>query len=510
MQVLIRRNGTLIDLSPDGQSPLPEELHHLLLSHMKYDHVKLLRGQDSYDPETGEHENVKITPTNLYRWDQHGKLVTGYGYIPKVMRVLQAAGHSVNYIDVSPARPRPDCYVPDWDNVHQHFEFRARQEECLQAINNAWGGVINATMGFGKTELFRALCHLYPLARIAIVVKPKDVAARIVRQLTQDFPGVGQVGGGQNYQGERITVFTGGSTKHSDGDYDFLFCDEVHQLMSKKMSEDLGSAFRQTRNYGFTGTPEGRLDKAHAKLEMFFGPQIFYMPYPEAVELGLVVPINVRWIKMPFPTDPAAGKAGTPRDRWGIWRHDVRHAAFAADIRENYNNNEQILMAVATVDHAIYLWRHLPDFTLCYSNAEEKNFQRYKSTGMIPHSFEPMTQSRRDSLRNAFEQGTLRRVIATDIWSTGVDFRELQVLYRCDARESEILDSQWPGRVSRLYDDKACGEVVDALDLWNKTYERKSRTRRRHYRAHGWSETGWPISRRARSAKNKATPLFDQ
>lgn len=493
MRLLIRRLGTLIDVSPDGRTPLPPEILQQLAPHLTYDHKTVLRGHDAWDPATGAREGIQIESRDLFRLEQ-GRLTTGYGFIPKLTRLLQGAGHNVHYMDLTPPRQRPDCYTPDWDNLHRHFEPRARQIECLENIVQVEGGIINATMGFGKTHLFSAMCWLYPHAKIAIVVKPKDVAARIVRQLTRHFPNVGMIGGGKKVKGERITVFTAGSMHHSDGDFDFLLADEAHQLMASKLSESLGRSFRQTRNFGFTATPEGRMDGAHVKLEMFFGPEIFRLLYPEAVRLGLVVPIRVRWLPMRLDCNPAHNKTGVSRMRWGIWRNQARNAVFASDARQ-YDNDTQVLMAVATVDHAIHLWNLLPEFTLCYSNSEDVDFDGYKRSGLLPQNFRPINSARRDEFRTAFEEGRLKKVIATDVWSTGVDFEQLQVLYRCDARESEELSSQWGGRPSRIYDGKEYSEVIDAIDYFDKTLERKSLKRKSHYRRHEW-EQDWPKPRR--------------
>jgi hypothetical protein len=500
MQLLIRRSGTLIDLSPDGRSPLPSLLIEEIAPHLTYEHKTVLRGHDAWCPASGSREGMRIESRNLFRLEQ-GRLTTGYGFIPKLTRLLEGAGHQVRIMDISPPRERPDCYTLDWANLMRHFEPRPRQLECLARIGSSYGGIINAAMGFGKTHLFPAVCWLYPRAKVAIVVKPQDVAARIVRQLTRHFPNVGQVGGGGKTRGERITVYTAGSIHHCDGDYDILLCDEAHQLMSEQHSEDLGRYFRQTRNFGFTATPTGRLDGAHAKLEMFFGPEIFRLTYPEAVALGLVTPIRVRWLPIRTSYNPAHNKTGVSRMRWGIWRNEERNAIFARDVRETYGPDMQILMGVATFDHAIHLWNMLPEFTLCYSNSENIDFEGYKRSGMMPQNFQPITSARRDEYRTAFEEGRLKRVIATDVWSTGVDFEQLQVLYRLDARETETLSTQWGGRPSRLFAGKAYSEVIDGIDHFDKSLLRKSSTRKKHYAEQGW-EQDWPKVKRQNRIHN--------
>jgi superfamily II DNA or RNA helicase len=347
--------------------------------------------------------------------------------------------------------------------------------------------------------MFEAIAHLYPQAKIDICVKPKDVAGRIRRKLSRSLPDIGQVGGGKKRRGQRITVYTAGSTHHAEhSGADILLADEIHQLMTDNTSRALAQSWRNTRNFGFTATPEGRMDGAHAKLEMFFGPEIFRLLYPEAVELGLVVPIHVRWLPIHLTHNPALDKTGITKMRWGIWRNQDRNKMIADDVRANYPDPDtQVLILVDKVDHAVHLAQFLPEFSLCYGSMNEDKLEMYKRNHYLSENFAPTTPEVRERMRREFEAGKLKRVIATDIWATGVDFERLQVLYRADARESEIMDAQGPGRVSRLCDatGKESGEIVDCMDAFDKGFLRKSRSRKSSYKTLGWSQD-WPSGRR--------------
>jgi hypothetical protein len=492
MQIIIRRSGTLIDLSPDGYSPLPPQVVALLLPHLTYQYKKILRGPEAFDSVTGERHNVHIENRYLYTMEQ-GRLVTGYGFIPRFARLLTQHGFDVRLADISPPRERPDCYTTDWDTVWKTFQFRPRQVECLEAIANSGGGIIKAATGFGKTFAFEALSLLFPRAKIDIVVKFKDVAARIVRRLSRWLPLVGQVGGGKRTLG-RVTVYTADSLHLSDCDADFLFADEASKLMAESYVKEL-RRYRITRNYAFDATPFGRQDGSSARMEMFFGPVIFNLPYQEAMELGLVVPMRVRWLDINLDVNPAANKTGTPRMRWGIWRNDARNAIFAQDVRANYGPDVQVLMLCESFEHAVHLWQHLPEFELAYSNQDDAKIQAYIRNRMLPQQFIGMDARRRDGMRAAFEAGALKKVICTDIWSTGVDFEQLQVLYRVDGRESEDLATQAGGRPCRRFEGKEYGEVVDAFDRFDKGLRRKSEIRHKIYRQNGWAEPDWPVGR---------------
>ena len=497
MDLTIRRCGTLIDLGVGEQGAVPDQVVALLHPVLSYVYRKYQHGRPDYDVLTGERQKVTFEERAMYRIE-NGRLTTCYGLVPRIIQTLSRHGYRVEVTDISPPRPRPDAYVPDWDAVRREIVFRPRQLECLEAIARNPGGVIKAPTGFGKTHLIYALAVLYPRAKIDVVIKSKDVAARIVRQLSAHLPLVGMVGGGRRRRG-RVTVYTADSLHHSDGDADFLLGDEGHQLVAPRVAEVLGRVYRFSRNYAFTATPSGRFDGADARLEMFFGPQIFTMEYAEAVDLGLVVPVRVRWLPFRMERNPIAGvMSDTSRKRHGIWRNEERNRLIADDARRHYAD-KQVLILVETVEHAVFLWQHLPEYSLCYANLDEVRLAKYQRWELVPPDFEAMTPQRREAMRLAFERGELKKVIATDVWATGVDFASLQVVYSVSGRQSEIWDTQGPGRVSRTYDGKEYGEVVDVLDTFDARFLAKAQARYRHYRKLGWVQD-WPYGRRAISA----------
>ena len=479
----------MLDVSLPGLQPLPAAMLVMLGNEFSYQHKKLLRGHDRFGPD-GAASNMEIERRFMCRVEA-GRLVTGFGFLTRLVQVLNKYGCRVRYMDVTPPVD-PKIYTPDWDNVRMRVKFRARQEECLQQLANNQCGIVNATTGFGKTYMFEALCHLYPYAKFDIVVGLKDVANRIVRQLSGSIPNVGQIGGGKKKRGNRVNVYVSKSIHHArHTEANFLLADEAHTLMTPDIIRGIDDAWKFTRNFGFTASPTGRMDGAHAMLEMYFGPEIFTLSYQDAVELGLVVPIRVRWLPIRLDRNPVAGMDGVRRMRWGVWRNEERNRLIAEDVRKNYSDpNTQVLILTATTEHAVSLWQYLKEFSLCYGDIPSDKIIRYKRSGYLPANFIPMSATRREQLRDGFESGAVKRVIATDVWATGVDFANLQVLYRVDARESEILDIQGPGRVSRIAEGKQYGEVIDCYDVFDKNFKRKSDRRKASYKKLGWAQEG--------------------
>ena len=202
-----------------------------------------------------------------------------------------------------------------------------------------------------------------------------------------------------------------------------------------------------------------------------------------------MVPIRVRWLDVRGES-PCAGMVEVQRARWGLWRNERRNSIISAEAK-TFGDDEQVLIMVTTFEHAVHLKQHLPDFTLCYAErSDDTAFDRYVKAGMLSADEPKMTVQRRAQLREDFTSGKLKKVIATDVWSTGVSFNGLSILIRADARGSEIMDAQIPGRVCRLDQKtgKQEGLLIDCLDQFDSGYREAARKRRKNYEAKGWEQ----------------------
>lgn len=497
--VVIHRTGNVLTLTGPDNATLPDELIKKLTHDLRYSHIEQVHGQARRDPITGQRMFFQTKEYKLFRVE-HGHVILLSGYLARMINRLRKLGCTPLLPENTVERKRPNCYVPQWENLAGRIEFRPRQEECLQTIARTPCGIIKAVTGFGKTTLIGAAALLFPEAKIHVVTKSVDVAERIVRSLKRLLPKVGRVGDGWK-QWERVTVITAGSLAHSDGDADFLFADEVHQLATVNFSTALAARYRHSRNYGMSATPYARMDNAHAVLEPLFGPMVFELTYQNAVDLGLVVPVKVNWLPMRLRSNPAERYGNrVARKRYGIWTNRERNGIIADAVRE-YPESHQILILVETIEHAVHLGALLPEFSLVYGNMTPYDCAAYRKKKLLPEDYKPLNEFQKHDMRSAFESGELKRVIATDVWATGVDFEQLSVLVRADDRDSDIVDVQGPGRVSRIYTapdgtKKEFGEVLDCMDTFDPTFYRKSLGRRNSYKLLGW-EQNWHDAQRS-------------
>ncbi|TMJ00946.1 MAG: hypothetical protein E6G97_18610 [Alphaproteobacteria bacterium] len=487
MQVLVRRYGNLIELSSAG-GPLPADLDALLCAQLSYAHKRYVHSSER--SQTGG-SAVEVTRKALFDRDEKGRLCTCAGFLRRVQRVLKESGCEAAYQDKTPPA-RLEALRSDMDNVRRHFQFRPRQDEALQAILSHRSGVVEAPTGFGKMVLLTMVCLALPEAKIDVTTDSVSVVENLEEFLARHVK-VGRVGGGACKTGERVTVYTADSLHRSPCDADIVLVDEAHELMADQAASRL-QRYRFARMFGFTASPEGRFDGSDVRMEALFGETIFQLSYQEAVKLGLVVPIMVDWRDPPIPRPSYVPTHDTEKKRRLIWANEARNKA-VAEVARSFADDEQVLVLVDKVEHAIHLGACLPGWALVYGDREDKEMDSYHKRGLVGERA-GMNKAKRRAIRDAFLKGDIKKVIATGVWSRGVDFPELQVLIRADADTSRISSIQMPGRVSRITKliDKQVGLLVDFRDSFEPSLSRRADQRRGHYAKMGWEQVSWPSS----------------
>jgi superfamily II DNA or RNA helicase len=501
--VKITRRGPRLaihDLTPEIQALLHPEL--------SYSYVRQIRGAEYRRRRI----SAETLPVECYKvvTDKDGfakpQMITTAGWLNKINTKLREAGYRVFYKDNTPPSPGgPNVYKPLWQRLNG-VTFKWKQEEVLRLITQNPYGRIECPTGYGKSFLIKCLATILPYARFTVTTHSADVITMLYEDLAYQLPSVGLITGSRKILQERVMCVSGKSLHHAPLDSDFLLVDEVQEFATQ---DYLGrvAKFRRSRNFGFSANSEGdRNDGADFELEGPFGPPLITLQYADAVANECIVQIKFRMLDMHLKHNPCEG-LDTPetRNRHGLWRNDTRNAKFAAAVREY--PDAQVLCTVDTVEHACALKKHLPEFELVYSPAglDPEKRDRYTRWGWIPASEPVMTDERRLNLKRAFEQGKLKKAIATTVWNRGVNFTQLSVLARLDARASPVADKQIPGRLSRLDKEKNYGLLIDSADQFDDRFERKADQRRRQYKKLGWE---WIHERDAHQGKHTQKELF--
>lgn len=351
------------------------------------------------------------------------------------------------------------------------------------------GFIIKAPTGWGKTYLICQLCKILPETRIAIVVPGQTILKSVYNRLLEHIRDVGMVGAGSN-QISRVTLSTMESVDKLQGiEWDLLLFDECHRAAAPVTANNLAAVFPMAKCIGLSASPFGRSDGADPITEAIFGPVLYTVSYQEAVQQGSVVPIRVNVYRIDVGPN-LIGVKGTNLNKLGLWRNDRRNQ-FIAKIAKQVPEDEQVLITVATAEHALYLRQYLTNFEVVFSNITGKGALRDLHQGKLAPVNglvgTTMLDEHRDHLRREFEAGRLKRVIATGVWATGVDFVKLRWLIRADGMASEIQATQTPGRLSRIDPEKDYGILVDFADNFNQSLFGRSTKRIRSYMKKGWT-----------------------
>jgi len=436
-------------------------------------------GPSGWQPET----------MRLFSEDSSGNLLMGAGLIPRIRDFIKKSGLPVSVVE--DARHCDPRYRIDPSPLSEPgLVLKEGQFDAIKSILSKDSGVIVAPTGWGKSFCIRLICRLLPDCKIHYLTDLTDLCDQMHAELLPYIPDLGRFGGGIK-KGGRVCVVNVESAHHTGYDADVIIGDEIHRLCAQKYMDQLGKygVNRPCRAYGFTASPV-RDDGMHRFNEPIFGPVVVKVSYVAAQAASMVVPIEVRWVRPAIARDPSAEVgAGAEKERLGLWSNYARNESVAEQAKAVADKGQTLVM-VSTVEHAYRLKQFLPDFEVCYSPNESADSMREAmvAAGLLDKDEPRMTPTRRKYLRDGFDKGKITKVIATQVWSTGVNFRRLAFLIRADGGAAQTKTTQVAGRLSRTFTGKSKGVLIDFWDDWSPTFVRRSRARFSVYESHGFSQ----------------------
>jgi superfamily II DNA or RNA helicase len=419
---------------------------------------------------------------------QQPRFVAQSGYLYWLTEELEKFGFDL-YVKNRPWPKDMSVYEPQWDRV-KDVTWRYRQKATIKAMIKNERGRICWPTGAGKTFTITQICRLFPKARIDISTNSVDVINDIYISVSKACTSVAMISSKSKMRHARINCVSGKSLHHMDGKADILIIDEGQEWATDDSMEKL-ARYRYAKVFMFSANRIGdRADKADFELRGVFGEELSYISYQEAVDHDMVVPMEVRWYNCSMAKNPCQNVENSIiKKKRGIWHNRERNRLIAKIVSE-FDDEDQVLIVVDTVSHAMHLKRELPTFTLCHGEIDFSDRLKYEQKGFISKDEPMMTFERRMRIKKRFETGKIKKVIATGVWNRGVDFRNLAVLVRADGKNSRIADTQVPGRVSRTRLDGCTktGIVIDLVDVFDENFADRSADRRKCYARHNWRQ----------------------
>lgn len=312
----------------------------------------------------------------------------------------------------------------------------------IQPAPASGGALVEATMSTGKTHIIAAFIKCFPTVEILVVTKKRSVMQRLVDGLVELLPneeiGIFQ---GAKKRRERITVCSEALLDTFDvSQVRVIVYDEVHNASGEQVSNTL-LCYTKAVKLGLSGTLKNHKRKKF--LQAIFGPVVDTITDEEADEKNLVSPVKVYALHVPEGPD-VAGYGEVQLERWGITRNKRRNRLIKS-VAELVPLDMQLIIFVRTIEHIEELSTLLPWFTVYHAQLSNKE---------------------KDEIEKGIMSGDLKRIIANDALSEGVNTTKLRVMIEAGWSIGDQTVSQRGGRNRRKDEGKKLGVIITFLDDW--------------------------------------------
>jgi superfamily II DNA or RNA helicase len=417
--------------------------------------------------------------------------LTYAGMYQHVLDGLKRLEYDYYMMDSRPPPPKADMSLCQ--------DLRPLQDGALDALLNMKQGIIECPPGFGKTFLICQYARIVPNPRMLITTPRTSVVNGIMRRVsgaTEEFNGfnVSLMNGSKKFSKKMsmsdVIVSTSKSLHKIPVDWaDIIIYDECHGCATEQQIAVL-ERFEGCRMFGLSASPDGRLDGADMEVTGMFGPIVYRVTYQQALEAGLVCPIIVHMVDVDMRKIQLNKNTSDDKKQQIYYRRNERRNELIAQCARTFKDDEHVLILVKTAEHALFLRLLLPDFHVVHGGIDEERWKQFCDLGLVADTPEFRTSIKdldMELMEEAFEEGRVKKVIATPKWREGVDFPTLSGLIRADGSSGSIDSIQIVGRLSRISPGKEYGTVYDFNDIFSSTTERKSKARRKHYETQQWT-----------------------
>jgi len=374
-------------------------------------------------------------------------IISYQGFWRSLQEHLLAEGHSVEMHDVrEDLLPKPNLKAAC-------LGLRGLQKVwILRALLDGNSGLLGAPTRFGKTYGMTALCKAFPEETTVVTAPGVDLCKQLHAHFKEMLPSrevLGVYTGSNNSRQSKggITVCSADSLQKMDPDITgLMLLDEPHALVSTKRIPKV-AAFYRSRKYGFGATLKGRFDKKDRLIEGLIGPIIANVTYEEAVDAGMISPLKVLMVKVPFSKDTVPGQRV---DRATVYKRLLTQSSKMAKIVTEILAN------------------HIPDNWQTMAFIQDEKQANYYMENAFPSSgtiamAKLLSNKARHELTEGIANGDYWRVLASNIYVQGVTFPDLKVVINLAGGGANTTAIQKPGRLLQTRPHKNYGVMIDIV-----------------------------------------------
>jgi superfamily II DNA or RNA helicase len=447
MKIYVRNSWCKVDL--EGL-PVPEELVKALSYVDKQQSFASFRYTGVYEPSVKSLYNKRSNsfPTgNLFSVEDH----------------LKRTNVRFSVIDLREVPPTDWQPIPD--KIKNYGS--GHQAVALTAMRDNLRGTIEGITAMGKTYIEGGFASIFP-GSLLILSHRKEIFSNIVlscEELTGEEIGIINASA---IRPKRVTVAMVGTLYSRLAKLqsylktvDAVLVDESHHIsMGSQYFKVVQACENACYRFGLTATPWRDSGDSLAVFSAT-GPIIYSYAYAEAVQEGVVVPLEVFLI-------PIDARIQLPilydfKDIYslGIVKCAERNEAIARIATHLVSKGENVLILVWQIAHG-------------------RKISNLLDPGI--HEFIHGTSAGRLDSKSAFESGDLPILVASSIYDEGVNIERIQNIIIAAGYKSERLLVQRTGRGMRVFEGKEKCRIFDFMDLSHAVLEKHSKARLKYYK----------------------------
>ena len=321
--------------------------------------------------------------------------------------------------------------------------------------------IVKSSTGSGKSVILAAIISALRSVPALILAPNKSIMAQLRVELPKLIPGLdlGQISGEKkDIQHQCVIGLAGSLLKLSIQEiqrFKVLLVDEVHTVAAQQAHDVILNQNAPYR-FGFSATPTGRSDGKDLVVQGLIGPIVELIDRKTLVSQGYLAHTGVK-----FHRGAWEGNYHVLEDLLVVnnpLRNDL--------IKKIVDNSKasSVLILVRRIDHGEILQKMFGSKSIFISGEDGSDI--------------------REEVRQGVKNGKYKILIASKIFSAGIDLPNLELGVYVAAGKSTIETTQAAGRVGRAWNDLA-KTWVDIYDSYCQVLEDHSKARLIEYKKQG-------------------------